>query len=63
MKILEKLKPSNIKQKILEYRRVVEVARKPTKEEYLSSIKITAIGISLLGVIGFIIFIIYHLIV
>ena len=52
---------SKIKSKLDQYKRTIEVARKPNKEEYMASIKITGIGILLLGFIGFIIYIIYHL--
>lgn len=53
---------SKIKEKLKQYRRTIEVSRKPDREEFTSSTKITGIGILLLGVIGFIIFIIYHII-
>lgn len=36
-------------------KRVFQVARKPDQDEYLNVAKITAIGISIIGVIGFII--------
>ena len=44
------------------YKRVVEVARKPEKEEFISSAKITGSGIILIGTIGFIIFLLYFVI-
>ena len=52
-----------LKNKISSYKRVVEVARKPSKEDFFSSLKITGTGIVLLGVIGFVIFLIYFLVV
>lgn len=54
---------SKIKDKIKQYRRVLSVARKPDKEELLSSTKITGSGIIFLGVIGFVIFLLYYLII
>ncbi|MFW5911834.1 MAG: protein translocase SEC61 complex subunit gamma [Candidatus Hadarchaeota archaeon] len=36
-------------------KRVFQVARKPDQSEYLDVAKITAVGITLIGVIGFII--------
>ncbi len=51
-----------IKAKIGQWRRTMEVARKPSKEEYSASAKVTGIGILLLGFIGFIIFMIYHMV-
>ncbi|OGI12313.1 protein translocase SEC61 complex subunit gamma [Candidatus Micrarchaeota archaeon RBG_16_36_9] len=51
-----------MKEKFKQYRRVLTVARKPDKEEFLMSAKITSSGIVFLGLIGFIIFLIYYLI-
>ena len=39
--------------KLKEYKRVIQVARKPGKDEFMSSGKICVIGIILIGVIGF----------
>lgn len=36
-------------------KRVLHVARKPDQDEYLNVAKITAIGIIIIGIIGFII--------
>lgn len=64
---VEKPKGPNIfdklKNKLANYQRVVSVASKPTKDEFISSSKITGFGIALIGVIGFIIFVIYYLVV
>lgn len=46
----------NIKELLKNYRRVMHIARKPNKEEFLSTGKICAIGLLLIGFIGFIIF-------
>jgi len=40
--------------------RVLKVTRKPSKEEYFTSVKITGLGIVLIGLIGFVIFIVFH---
>jgi protein transport protein SEC61 subunit gamma-like protein len=53
---------TKIVEKIAEYRRVIEVARKPDKEEFMSDAKITAAGIAFIGVIGFILFLAYNLV-
>jgi protein transport protein SEC61 subunit gamma-like protein len=53
---------SKIKNIIKGYKRVVDVARKPEKDEFISSAKITGTGILLLGAIGFIIFLLYFLV-
>ncbi|MCD6478135.1 MAG: protein translocase SEC61 complex subunit gamma [Candidatus Aenigmarchaeota archaeon] len=42
--------------------RVLKVTRKPTKEEYIAAVKITGLGIILIGSIGFIIFLIFKII-
>lgn len=53
---------SRIKNTIANYKRVINVARKPSKEDFISSAKITGSGILLLGIIGFIIFLLYYLV-
>ena len=52
-----------LKDRLVLYRRTLEVARKPGKEEYITSMKITGVGILLIGLIGFIIYMIYHLVI
>lgn len=54
---------SRLKARIANYKRVISVAQKPSKEEFLSSAKITGGGIAFIGIIGFIIFLIYFLVV
>jgi protein transport protein SEC61 subunit gamma-like protein len=51
----------DIKAKLREYLRVLHVARKPSKDEFLSAAKICSIGIVLLGFIGFVIFLAFVL--
>lgn len=53
---------SRLKNIISNYKRVIDVAKKPEKEEFVSSTKITGTGIALIGAIGFIIFLLYFLI-
>ena len=43
-------------------KRVLKVARKPDKEEYFDLVKITALGILIIGAVGFVIVIIGQLI-
>jgi len=50
-----------IKEKIREYQRVLQVARKPTKEEFIATAKICVIGLLLIGIVGFLIFLIFVL--
>lgn len=53
---------SKQKEKLVNYRRVISVARKPDKEEFTKAAKITGSGILFVGMIGFIIFMIYYFI-
>jgi len=63
MGILAKLSPAALKERLLQYRRTIEIARKPDREEWINTAKVTGAGIALLGAIGFIIFIAYRLLV
>ncbi len=47
---------------IKDSKRVLKVARKPDKEEYLQFAKVTAIGVVIIGLVGFVIVIIGQLI-
>ena len=51
----------DIKSIIRKYGRVLQIARKPGKDEFVSSSKICALGIVLIGVIGFGIFLLFIL--
>ncbi|MHA1953431.1 MAG: protein translocase SEC61 complex subunit gamma [Candidatus Heimdallarchaeaceae archaeon] len=53
---------ARIKNKIAQYRRVLSVARKPDRDEYFSTMKITGTSLLLVGSIGFIIFLLYYLV-
>ena len=53
---------SRIKGKLKQYKRVLSVSRKPDKYELKKTMKITGSGILFLGLIGFIIFLLYFLI-
>lgn len=45
----------NIKSFIRECIRVLQITKKPTKEEYKTIVKITGLGIIIIGALGFII--------
>ena len=47
---------ADIRSRIREYKRVLQIARKPTKDEFVTSGKICTVGILLIGAIGFAIF-------
>jgi len=59
-------KPSEIplllKLKLKEYRRVLKITKKPSTEEYKSIVKVTGLGIAVIGIIGFSIYMIVQLI-
>jgi len=44
-----------LKKFIYECKRTLQVARKPGKEEYLDIVKVTGLGILLIGLVGFVI--------
>ncbi len=43
----------NLKRKLMEYKRVLKITKKPSSMEFKSIAKVTAIGILLIGLIGF----------
>ena len=47
---------------ILECKRVLTITKKPNKEEFLTTVKISGIGILVIGAIGFILHLINQLI-
>ena len=48
----------NIREKIKDYIRVIKLNKKPTKEKFFETLRICVIGIAVLGVIGFVFYII-----
>lgn len=53
--------PGRLKRFWRESVRVLRATKKPSKVEYRSALKVTALGIALLGVIGFVIFLIVQI--
>jgi protein transport protein SEC61 subunit gamma-like protein len=55
MEIKERISKARrqIKSKLREYLRVLKIAEKPDRDEYEMSLKITGIGILLIGLVGF----------
>ena len=47
----------NLKETVSNWKRVLQVARKPDRYEFTSTSKVCAIGLLLIGVVGFVIFI------
>ena len=57
----EEQKPNKVKRFINECWRVLRITKKPDKEEYLTLVKVTGLGMAIIGAIGFIIFLIKQL--
>lgn len=53
---------SKIRSKIKEYHRVLKITKKPSMQEFKTAVKVTGIGIIIIGIIGFTISIIAYLI-
>lgn len=51
----------NIRELIRKYRRVLQIARKPGKDEFVSTSKICALGVFVIGFVGFAIFLVFVL--
>ncbi len=50
----------NIQQKLKEYYNVLKMTRKPTREEFLKVTKITVAGVLIIGIFGFIIYLLMN---
>ncbi|MEK6969418.1 MAG: protein translocase SEC61 complex subunit gamma [Nanoarchaeota archaeon] len=57
----EETKTTKVKRFIKETIRVLRITKKPNKEEYKSIVKVTGLGICIIGAIGFIIFLLKQL--
>ena len=53
----------NLKSIIMRYIRVLQIARKPSRDEFVESSKICSLGIFAIGAIGFLIFLLFILLV
>jgi len=49
-----------LKSKLVEYGRVLRITKKPSKEEYKTIVKVSGLGILVIGLIGFVMQIIYQ---
>ena len=47
----------NFKKKITEWKRVLSITKKPSKQEFSASAKITGIGMLIIGFVGFLIYV------
>ena len=51
-----KLNPKKIFEKLNEYKRILAIAKKPEKEDLMFMLKISALGVAILGALGFVIY-------
>ncbi len=51
----------DLKAKLQEYRRVLQITKKPDLEEFKGIVKITSLGVAIIGLVGFIVSILYVL--
>lgn len=62
MKFEPKTWKNQVKKKLNEYKRVLQISSKPDREEYLMSAKVTVAGVILIGGIGFLFYMASNLI-
>lgn len=53
---IEETQGSKVRRFLREAYRVLRITKKPNKEEYLGVLKVTALGVAIIGAIGFVIF-------
>ncbi len=51
-----------LREKLQEYRRVLHITKKPDSESFKAIMKVTSMGIGIIGAIGFLVSILYVLI-
>ncbi len=61
METMHQTKKAKIKKFLKETYRVMKITRKPNKEEFLTTAKVTGIGAAIIGSIGFVIFMLKQL--
>ncbi len=57
-----KRRKNQLRNKLNEYKRVLKIAKKPDREEFEMSAKITGAGIIIIGIIGFLFYLLANLI-
>lgn len=57
----QETKKAKVKRFIKETIRVLRITKKPDQEEFKSTVKVTGLGIAIIGTIGFIIFLLKQL--
>jgi len=48
----------NIKERLMNYKRVLQLCKKPSKEDFILTTKICAGGVLVIGLIGFVLYLI-----
>ena len=56
MDVVEETRKQKVKRFIKETIRVLRITKKPSKEEYISIVKVTGVGIAVLGTLGLVVF-------
>ena len=51
-----KFDPRKIFEKLNEYKRILAIAKKPEKEDLAFMLKISILGVAILGILGFVIY-------
>jgi protein transport protein SEC61 subunit gamma-like protein len=54
---------SKLKSSLKQYKRVLSISRKPSKDEFIAILKISGLGIVIIGLTGFVIQLIYQYII
>jgi protein transport protein SEC61 subunit gamma-like protein len=61
MEQFQESKTQKVKRFLKETNRVLRITKKPNKEEFKTAVKVTGLGAAVIGVIGFVIFLIKQL--
>ena len=61
MEVYRESKTQKIKRFLKETRRVLRLTKKPNKEEFKTTVKVTGLGAAVIGALGFVIFLIKQL--
>lgn len=61
MKLEPRKWKNDIKKKLNEYKRVLKISSKPDREEFSMSAKITGAGMLIIGIIGFVFYLLQNL--
>lgn len=48
----------NIKERLQNYKRILQIAKKPTREDFTETARICAMGLGVIGIISFVIYLI-----